>query len=66
MSRTIQHGYFRRRTIKLRCAECGYTFDEDSFKPDEITGIEEDYLGRDVVKFTCPTCKSRTHSFRHC
>lgn len=51
----------RWKTIYVRCAKCGQDFNEAKV---EFLGIEEDFQGRDVMSFVCPTCKEETKSYR--
>ncbi len=47
--------------IRVYCLECQEWIDEIDV---EVTGIEEDFQGRDVLTFVCPDCKTDQKSFR--
>jgi Zn finger protein HypA/HybF involved in hydrogenase expression len=47
--------------IRVYCFKCQDWVYEDEV---EVTGIEEDFQGRDVLAFVCPECNSNQKSFR--
>jgi len=47
--------------IRVFCLECQEWIDEIDV---EVTGIEEDFQGRDVLAFVCPDCNSNQKGFR--
>ena len=47
--------------IKVYCSNCDEWHNESSV---EINGIEEDFLGQDVLSFNCPICEERQKSLR--
>lgn len=47
--------------IYVMCAICGTRYEEDKI---EITGIEENLQGQDVVSFECPNCGEDVRSVR--
>jgi Zn finger protein HypA/HybF involved in hydrogenase expression len=47
--------------IEVRCSTCKASFDEAKV---EITNIEENISGQDVVTFTCPLCNTARKSLR--
>lgn len=46
--------------MEIFCKDCGRLDHSDNIRSENI---EEDDLGRDIITFTCPKCKSMQKSF---
>lgn len=51
--------------IFVECRECHQRTYEDELKDEDVTNIEEDIRGYDVLSFVCPKCGKETRSHRY-
>lgn len=50
-----------KKRINVYCRQCKAWIDEDTV---DFLDIEEDFEGRDLMTFRCPTCKTISKSLR--
>jgi len=56
-----RRSYHSAGQIYVRCPHCVRNIDENEVK---FLNIEEDEMGKDVMTFICPVCKTKQKSHR--